>query len=252
MGSAIAKIAFQPPDPAYARSTIPRKREHVTILNEVNGTEISLLYFPHKGAKYTVLFSHGNAEDLGHGYDYFKQFGALIGVNLLTYDYSGYGCSEGVCSETNAYSDISSVLSYITGSLHVPKERVILCGRSLGSGPSTNLASEQRGLAGLILISALTSAAAVAGSTASFLLYPCDIFANIRKIPLVTDYPIIILHGSADEVVPYVHGQKLYAAAKKVNQRVQFVPLEGCGHNNIEELRGDQFFSVLKSFIASL
>ncbi|HAX79930.1 MAG TPA: hypothetical protein DCY88_29865 [Cyanobacteria bacterium UBA11372] len=71
-------------------------------LTTANGVSISAIYLPNPKAKYTILYSHGNAEDLGYGLPMLKEL-RDIGFSVFAYDYQGYGTSRGTPSEANAY-----------------------------------------------------------------------------------------------------------------------------------------------------
>ena len=58
--------------------------------------------------RYTLLFSHGNAVDLGQMSSFYVGLSARLGVNILSYDYSGYGASKGKPTEKNTYADIEA------------------------------------------------------------------------------------------------------------------------------------------------
>ena len=172
-------------------------------------------------------------------------------VNILAYDYDGYGLSEGEPSEQGVYADIEAAFNYLTDVLSVPPERVILYGRSLGSGPSCHLAMKQskenRPVRGVILQSPVMSAYRVAFHFRFSM--PGDVFCNIDKVPHINS-PIFIMHGRRDEVVPFWHGQELFLATKPQYQADPFW-VESAGHNNIELLLRDThlFFDKLKAFI---
>jgi len=204
------------------------------------------------GQRYVMLFSHGNAEDIAHSYDFFDHLCARLEVDVVAYDYSGYGCSSGTCSEDSTFACADAAFSFITDTINVPKSNIILCGRSLGSGPTTHLAAKHRGLAGMILLAPLSTAASVAGSVAGFAAYPFDIFTNVRKIDKVRDYPVHIIHGTKDEVIPMSHGESLLKTVQKVNPKATATWAEGAGHNDIEQVMGRQFYRVLADFIATL
>lgn len=63
---------------------------------------------PSGPVKYTLLFSHGNAVDLGQMSSFYVGLGARLGVNIFSYDYSGYGASGGKATEKNIYADIEA------------------------------------------------------------------------------------------------------------------------------------------------
>jgi pimeloyl-ACP methyl ester carboxylesterase len=275
MGSAIEKVAFMPPDPSYTRSALGSGRgKPVQYVTNSLGTKVSFVHFQQEistpnqasgssGAvaagrrqvprtPFTMLFCHGNAEDIGRSYQGFVQLHRETGTDIVAFDYSGYGLSEGKSSEKAAYADVDAVFNYMISNMGIPREKIIIVGRSLGSGVATELAAKERGAAGLILLSPLTSAVRVVGKAAAFVLYFNDIFANVRKIEKVTDYPVLIVHGKRDEVVPFSHGAELFELVSKVNQRASCLWLEQCGHNDIEALEPHQFFAQLRNFIADL
>merc|ERR1719376_2034967 len=81
-------------------------------------------------SKYTLLFSHGNAVDLA----------ARLGVNIFSYDYSGYGASSGKPTEKNIYSDIDAAFQHLRQRYGVSPENIILYGQSIGTVPTVDLA----------------------------------------------------------------------------------------------------------------
>lgn len=58
--------------------------------------------------RFTVLFSHGNAVDLGQMSSFYIGLGTRINCNIFSYDYSGYGVSTGKPTEKNLYADIDA------------------------------------------------------------------------------------------------------------------------------------------------
>ncbi len=203
------------------------------------GDRLALLYLPNPAATFTLLYSHGNAEDLGVIQPLLTQYRDW-GVAVLAFDYRGYGLSTGSPSEANAYADARAAYDYLTQTLRVPPEQIILYGRSLGGGVVTELAT-QVPVAGLILESTFTSAFRV---VLPFPLFPFDKFTNQAKLPRLT-VPILILHGTADEVVPFSHGQALYATA---NPPKFSLWVEGAGHNNFSAVAGDRHRQALQTF----
>jgi pimeloyl-ACP methyl ester carboxylesterase len=145
----VDSILFQPPVESYKDS------QEVIKLESEAGIWISALYFPHAKAKRTVLYSHGNAEDLGNIYAMLNQY-QKQGYSVFAHDYRGYGSSDGVASEANAYKDVEAAYDYLVNKLSKDPNDIIVHGRSLGSGPSTHLA-ETRPVGGLILESGFIS-----------------------------------------------------------------------------------------------
>jgi len=192
-------------------------------------------------------------------FDRFKEsytyLSETLGLNFLAYDYEGYGLSEGESSEKASFDDVESAFRWLTEDEDGPKiepSKVILFGRSLGSGPTIHLASKHGSLAGLILQSPLRTAmkTQLYDWVASSILRPADIFDNETKILKVTNYPVLIIHGKNDRVVPFSHGEYLYEQVKKKNNcGVSHYWVDGCGHNDIEVRKGDEFLVELSTFI---
>jgi len=149
MGSAISGLVFQPPDVTYMHA-----RKHIIWLKTKSNADVPAFYIDRR-SQITVLFSHGNAEDLGMIYEWFCEFTREVQVNLLAYDYEGYGKASGTPSESSCYEDIEAAYLFLTTVLHHPSENIILYGRSLGSGPSCYLAErlskEKIQVGGLVL-----------------------------------------------------------------------------------------------------
>ena len=160
MGDAISSLLFQPPPPTYLHPS-----RHFW-LNTPKGSRIPAFFIERPNAQVTILFSHGNAEDLGMIYDWFNDLARVLRVNIMAYDYTGYGKSNGVPTEENCYADIEAAFQYLLEVRRVQPEQVVLYGRSLGSGPSCYLASKTardgQSVGGVILQSPLLSAYRVA------------------------------------------------------------------------------------------
>ncbi|MFO1258917.1 MAG: alpha/beta hydrolase [Gammaproteobacteria bacterium] len=205
--------------------------------------QISAIYLNNINSKYTLLFSHGNAEDLGGVYPFLN---ALYeqGYSVLGYDYQGYGTSEGSPSEGNTYSDISAAYHYLTDVEKISPERIIVFGRSLGSGPSVELASSFP-VGGLILEAPFVTAFRV---MTRIPLFPVDKYRNIAKIRHVK-VPILIMHGTQDEVIPFWHGKLLSTLTQKP---VQFYSIEGGHHNDLVLIAGSAYWDMINQYIKSL
>jgi len=245
MGSAISGLVFQPPDVTYMHA-----RKHIIWLKTKSNADVPAFYIDRR-SQITVLFSHGNAEDLGMIYEWFCEFTREVQVNLLAYDYEGYGKASGTPSESSCYEDIEAAYLFLTTVLHHPSENIILYGRSLGSGPSCYLAErlskEKIQVGGLVLQSPLLSVYRVA-FTFRF-TFPGDMFPNVDRIGNVT-CPVFIIHGTRDEVVPFWNGEALFLGAQPSFRAKPFW-VDGGGHNNIETLlREDgQFFEQFREYL---
>ncbi len=208
-----------------------------------DGSQISACYLPEPNAEYTILYSHGNAENIGRLYDLFELFNKN-GFSVFAYDYHGYGTNDGKPTEKNAYQDIEAAYLYMVNNLKIPPDRIIVLGRSVGSGASTYLACREK-IAALILESPFVSAFRV---LTQIPLLPFDKFNNIKKIKNV-HCPVLIIHGTDDGIVPFRHGKKLYESANPPKYNFW---VEGAGHNDVVEIAGDNYWKAIKKFAETI
>ena len=192
------------------------------------------MLFINRNAKYTVILSHGNAEDIYLVETWLQTyFLKQVDVNAVVYEYTGFGESNGrLPGDTSLYEDIETVYLYLTENLNISPDHIILYGRSIGSGPSSFLA-EKYPVAGVILHSGLMSALRVVFNLRWTL--PFDKFPNIDRMPNI-ECPVYVIHGKRDEIVPFYHAQELYRATKH-----KYPPyyVDGAGHNNVEKFATD-------------
>lgn len=233
----INQILFRPPEASYGDSS------QIVKIKISDGQTLSAQYYDNSLARYTIIYSHGNAEDMGEVgpiYELIKN----AGFNVLAYDYRGYGTSTGEPSEEGVYRDIDAAYDYVTKTLNVPPDRVIILGRSVGGGPSVDLAT-RRPAAGLILVSAFTSAFRVPFRVN---ILPWDKFDNLARIKQVK-CPVLVIHGEKDGIIPAWHGRKLFEVA---NEPKRCLWVEGAGHNDLVEVAGQRYFQAIKDFADSL
>lgn len=257
--SVAAKFAFFPPNPpSYTvvvdessdsgklRMTDVSERANVDVLKlkTKRGTEIVAAYVKNPVASLTMLYSHGNAADLGQMYDLFCELSVHLRVNLMGYDYTGYGQSSGKPSEQNTYADIEAAYRCLEETYGVKEEDVILYGQSVGSGPTLDLASRLLRLRAVVLHSPILSGIRV--------MYPVkrtywfDIYKNIDKIPLVK-CPVLVIHGTDDDVVDYSHGKQLWELSVE-----KFEPLWIKGGNHCDLELYPEYIRHLKKFISTV
>ena len=228
------RLLYRPYPTAYVDTDTTIK------LTTASGARISAVFSATPGARYTVLYSHGSAEDLddiGYLVDEIRD----LGLDVLAYDYEGYGTSEGAPSERGIYEDIDAAYRYLTEVRGIAPERVILYGRSLGSGPAVDLAS-RADVGGLVLESAFTSAFRVATRVR---LLPWDQFDNLGKMPRVR-CPVLVLHGTADPLVKLRQAQQLFKAAKGPKLALW---IEGAGHGDVTHLAGPRFGASMRALL---
>lgn len=230
-------MIFQPRPSSYQNT------KQIISVEYGNDTKISAVYLPNPDARYTILYSHGNAEDIGHLLPMLEDIKGM-GFSVFAYDYQGYGTSPGTSSEESAYEDGFAAYEYLARNLCIPAKRIIALGRSLGGAVATDLA-HKRQLGGLIIESSFVTAYRVLTRVP---LLPFDKFKNISKIKNVR-CPVLVIHGNQDEVIPLWHGKRLFQEAYE--PKLSFW-VEGAGHNNLFDVAGSHYGQALKEFEAMI
>ncbi|MFI5180553.1 MAG: alpha/beta hydrolase [Thermoanaerobaculia bacterium] len=181
------------------------------------------------GARVAVFF-HGNAESAAQNIPLASAI-ALRGVDVVLAEYRGYGGEPGKPDEEGLCADGAALLEVLARE-GVARDRIVLVGRSLGTGIAVELARRSPPSL-LILVSPYTSFPDLGRSLVGPLapLIVPDRFDNLGKIAAL-GCPVVILHGTKDEVVPFRMGEALARAGK----HIRFLPLEGRNHNDIPDL----------------
>lgn len=193
-----------------------------------------------------LLFSHGNG---GNVSGRLEIAGELVerGLAVLLYDYRGYGrSSDGPPNEEGVYRDAEAAYAAIVERSGDPG-RVILYGRSLGGGVTWELASRHDDVAGVITDCTFTS---VPDMAAELFPRPVSLLVqtqmnNLQRVAEV-EQPKLLLHGTADKLIPFRMGQELHRAARPP---VEFVPLPGAGHNDTFFVDPELYYGAIDEFV---
>ncbi|KAJ1630953.1 Alpha/Beta hydrolase protein [Pavlovales sp. CCMP2436] len=234
--SLVNSIAFPRPPRGFSEAELLRRPDLVWLRTSTSKT-VPAIYRKHatSAPRFTLVYSHGNAEDVGLSLSYIDFFADLLNVDVLAYEYLGYSVADGEPSESGLYESIEAAWDYLSTHCGVQPESIVLFGRSLGSAPTIHLASRRPRVGGMVLQSPLASGVRVVGSVASsIILKPCDPFQNYAKIHRVK-CRTVVMHGREDCVVPFWHGLSLHEALAK--RQLAFEPFwpPGCGHNDMPE-----------------
>lgn len=225
-------ILYQPPpvtgDPASADR-----------LTSSLGDEIAWLHLPAPEGGPTVIFLHGNATDLQTAADFLHRY-HQHGFGILAIDYPGYGASGGTPSEAGLYAAALSAVDHALKELHIPADRLLIHGNSLGCAPAIYAAS-QRPVAGLILDSPFLTLYRV--RTVWPILFG-DRFRNDLFLPQ-TDCPVLIRHGAEDRTIPAWHSAAL---ARRIGDRAERILVPEAGHNDLRHRLGATFWDQLTAF----
>lgn len=246
MGNFINNLVFQPP-----KELDPSVPDLIYLVTKSQKRMYCI--FIDKKATYTILFSHGNAETLYRAKNWFEKYflEKIPNVNVLIYEYTGYTKTNpdylyhhSPPSEESLYENINAAYEFLINDLNFSRKQIILFGRSLGTGPTLDLASRED-VGGVILQSAFLSVYRVA---VNFRIGVCgDKFLNYQKVEKVK-CPIMLIHGVDDEIVPFEHSVELYEKC-----RVKYPPLwvRGAGHNDVRTF-GRQFYRLIQEYIDHL
>ncbi|KAJ5074057.1 alpha/beta hydrolase domain-containing protein 17c [Anaeramoeba ignava] len=214
-------------------------RQHNHMRNSVNNVQET------KEPKYTILFSHGNAETIFQLRSWAKEVSINLNANVLLYEYYGYPGAEGKCSERNCYKCAEAAWNYLVTKKKIPPNRIILFGHSLGTGVTIHLATQVKA-AGVIIMSPLLSCVRVVVDT-KFSWY-FDIFCNIDKVKKL-DSPTLVIHGESDKIIDSEHGHELY---RLLPNPVDPLWIDEAGHNDIVSNFAYEFFPRIEHFFEEI
>ncbi|MCY3750114.1 MAG: alpha/beta hydrolase [Gammaproteobacteria bacterium] len=202
-------------------------------------------YVPHVDEKATVLFFHGNAGNISHRLDSISIFHDL-GLSVFIIDYRGYGRSGGRPSEQGTYRDAMAAWNYLVDERRLRPDEIIVFGRSLGGAVAAWMAAKVTPAA-VILESTFTSVKELGK-----FYYPYLPVSRIARIHYPVDEyitsfncPVLIVHSHQDEVIPVIHGQRLFEYAREPKM---FLPISG-DHSNGFLLSKDVYVKGVKQFL---
>lgn len=261
MGGSISKYVFRVREPTYVDDDgvmlyIRKKfgerggetgKAHLRWLRTRRDTDVPcvILRCVKRPARFMLVLSHGNMEDLGIATSDASAYADYLDCDICIYEYSGFGIATGKPSEQNCYADVYAVYDYILHEAGVSADKIVLFGRSMGSGPTVFLASQRR-VAGVILVSAFLSCARVVQNFK--VTPPFDLFPNIDRIGKVT-CEVLLIHGKRDQIVPISHSAEL---ARKCQRCADPLWVDDAGHNNVEKDFPEVVLPRIKQFLDDL
>ena len=205
-------------------------------------------WVPTRDARGAVLILHGNAGNISHRIGYLTLFNRLHYATLLI-DYRGYGKSGGSPSEEGTYRDAEAAWLHLVETRKVNARDIVIVGESLGGAVATWLAAKNAPRA-LIIASAFTSVPDLGAQIYPWL--PVRLLARIRydnldRIAKIAA-PVLVAHSRDDEIVPFAHGEALFAAAREPKQ---FLAMRG-GHNDALLFARDEWAAAVAAFLAQV
>jgi len=199
---------------------------------------------PRRPAAAHVLFFHGNGGNISHRLIQARAL-ADAGLDVLLFDYRGYGLSTGTPDEAGTYRDARAARTALLAQPGIDAAAILYLGESLGGAVATELALAEPP-AGLVLQSTFTSVREMAR-----LHYPVvpgalvpDAYPTLERIARVR-CAVLILHGDRDDIVPVGHGQALFAAVTAA-KRLEIV--RGAGHNDFVMVIGPAYGATIAAW----
>ncbi len=220
--------------------------EDVSITTQ-DGIKIAGWFIPAESPRLTIIFCHGNGGNISHRLEKIEIFNKL-NLNVLIFDYRGYGLSKGSPSENGLYLDAEAVYDYLVNEKKIFPQKIIAYGESLGGAVAVDMAG-RHDLAGIIIEGGFTSVKDVAKKYLPFIpafVYKSR-FDSLEKIKDIKS-PKLIFHSVDDEIIPFTLGEKLFhgAAAPK-----KFARING-GHNDAFLVSQDVFVKEIDEFVSRL
>lgn len=211
------RLIFRPP------SESPPSRPRPVFLTTSDGIQVPAIDLPAAGSRYTIIYSHGNADTIWSVQQCLQDLRAM-GYSVLAYEYPGYSGTAGRPSEARTYRAADAAYDYVVRARGVTPEHIIAYGVSLGGAVAIDLAS-RKPVGGLVVESSFTSAARLA----HLAFLPFDEFRSIDKIRRVR-CPVLIMHGTSDNTIPLSHGKVLFEHA---NQPKLSLWVDGADHEEV-------------------
>lgn len=234
--------------PTQEHDAVPKQNHENIWMQSTNGRKIHGWWFPLQQAQITILLCHGNAGNISHRLFFVPMFQKRK-AQFFLFDYQGFGKSEGTPSEQGTYDDAKAAWDFLTKTKQIPASQIVIFGRSLGSSIASQLASTVQAK-GLILEAPFSSFHDVGKAHFPYLPvrwlarfhYPTALYLQKRSCPL------LILHSTQDEVIPYSLGQTCYEQASSPKE---FVTIQGSHNDGI--FRSEAlYFQKVDAFLASL
>ncbi|CAD8048831.1 unnamed protein product [Paramecium sonneborni] len=248
-------------EPAYDFYLIDEQGQEIPIPKQENldltgyflkgrkGHRIASLYLQYlfPMSEYVILFSHGNASDLGYMIDTLIDLCNNLRINIFAYEYSGYGLSQGKCTDLNIINNIQVAYQFLVQQMNFDPTKIIVYGYSIGSGPSVMLVSDiEFPVGGLVVHSGLSSGLRVVNNKLKSTPF-YDIFPNVDRIKDVT-CPVFILHGKEDEIIDLQHAKLLSSNCQRL---YEYWEVDNIGHQGIDtnDEHRKNYFYKLRDFI---
>ena len=237
-------LAQNAPLPSYAADA------QEAFIYSARGDLIHGLYWPAPEGRPTILFFHGNAQTVFEWALIREEFAAME-CGLLLIDYHGYGKSSGRPYESALYAAGREAYDWLVKHVELEESQILVFGKSLGGGVTCEIVQDKKPL-GVILESTFRSIPSVARRLIPLLpaesIIKSEVYDSISKIVNI-QVPVLVVHGTNDELIPFSEGQALFEAA---NEPKEFYEVPGAGHNDVSMIAGAAYGLRLRQWLDGL
>ncbi|MBI3302095.1 MAG: alpha/beta hydrolase [Deltaproteobacteria bacterium] len=209
-----------------------------------NGHTLHGWYLPGRGASLFIWF-HGNAGNVAHRLSHLQLLYERVGGSHFLFDYQGYGKSQGKPTIPGIVADGRDAITVVQARGWATGKRLIYFGESLGCAVVVTLAVEHPPDR-VILSAPFYSLRAMGQLVLPPLAFLVDGDLNSARLIGQLRAPLLVIHGTADETVPFQQGQALYAEAL---QPKVFYAVPGGGHADLHEVGGETYLRVMRDFV---
>jgi uncharacterized protein len=216
-------------------------------LDADDGNRIHGLWWAPPQGRPTILFLHGNAQSV-YEWALVREDLAALECGLLLIDYPGYGKSSGDPEEQGLYASGRAALRWLLDERQLPPGQVVVLGKSLGGGVATEIVRD-RVPGGVILESTFRSVPSVARRLLP--MVPADAvlseerYESLARVDALT-MPLLVVHGTHDELIPFEEGQGLFDAAPEPKE---LYAVQGAGHNDVSMVAGAAYGERLRAWL---
>ncbi|WP_320056757.1 alpha/beta hydrolase [Planktothrix agardhii] len=197
-----------------------------------------------------IIDLHGNRNTIEGNIGYAEQFHEM-GLSVLLVEYRGYGRSTNrFPSEKTVYQDVEAAWNYLVNERQINPHNIYVFGHSLGGAIAINLALKHTEIAGLIIESSFTNIREMIDYKKKYWMFPINLiltqkFDSLAKISALK-MPILLTHGTEDELIPKTMSEDLFNAAIEPKQ---LLIVAGAGHNNVRQVGGKEYWETVQQFL---
>lgn len=224
-------LLFPAPSASYGEWQVDKLGVEEFFVDGADKTKIHVWVLPKANADKTLIFCHGNGQNLGGLGGKLKQIRDRWNVNVVAFDFRGYGKTGGQAKEVDILSDSVAVAKWVESNERFQGQPLIALGQSLGGACAVEIATKTH-VDGLVLDRTFSATVDVAAERYFFFPVRLVMRNQFRSIDKISSYagPLLQMHGEVDQVVPYRFGRRLFDTS--VAQPKEFMSFPVLRHND--------------------